>query len=356
MSRALPPAPAVPPDRDSFAATALSDITDRSLHAGIARFTAGLSPAALVAAYMDWATHLALSPGKRAQLVEKGVRKSARLLRHVAQCVVQGGQSEPCIEPLARDKRFAGEAWQGWPYNVFYQSFLLQQQWWHVATTGVRGVIRQHEAVVEFASRQWLDMLAPSNFLLTNPELQELTFRQSGSNFARGAQNFWEDWELLVSGRKPVGAERFQVGRDVAATSEKFVYRNRLIELIQYAPTTGTVRPEPVLIVPAWIMKYYILDLSAHNSLVRYLTQQRFTVFMVSWRNPDPEDRDLGMEEYRKLGIMAAVDAVSTIVPEQPVHAVGYCIGGTLLSIAAAGMARDGDDRFGTITDRKSVV
>ncbi len=337
-------------DRDSYAVTALADITDRSLHAGLARLTAGLSPATLADAYFDWATHLAYAPGKRMQLVDKAVRKSVRFANYARRCAMQRGQGDPCIEPLPQDRRFAGEAWQRWPYNFISQGFLLQQQWWHNATTGIRGVSRRHEEMVEYGARQFLDMFSPSNFMPTNPDILQQTVRTGGKNLVQGFQNLMEDWERTISGKKPVGSERFVVGRDIAATPGKVVYRNRLIELIQYAPASGTVRPEPILIVPAWIMKYYVLDLSPQNSLVRYLTGRGFTVFMISWVNPEPEHRDLGMEDYRTLGVMAALDAVNAIVPERKVHAVGYCLGGTLLSIAASAMARDGDDRLSTLT------
>ncbi|GIX28700.1 MAG: poly-beta-hydroxybutyrate polymerase [Burkholderiales bacterium] len=349
-----PSTPAPPPrrdlERDSYAATALGEVIDRSLHATLARFTAGISPAALAGAYLDWAAHLATSPGKQMNLLDKAFRKAVRLANYAGRCMLQGGSAEPCIEPLPQDRRFLGEAWQRWPYNLIYQGFLLGQQWWHNATTGVRGVTRQHERVVEFVTRQILDTFSPSNFLPTNPELLEHTMRQGGMNLVRGAQNFAEDWERALGGKKPVGAERFEVGRNLAVTPGKVIYRNRLIELIQYAPATERVRPEPILIVPAWIMKYYILDLSPSNSLVRYLTEQGFTVFMISWKNPGPEDRDLGMEDYRRLGLMAALDAVTAVVPGAPVHAVGYCLGGTLLAIGAAAMARDGDERLKSIT------
>ena len=336
--------------RDSYASTAFAELIDRSVQATIARFTAGLSPMTLVGAYTDWAAHLAYAPGKRGQLAEKAFRKWLRFAQYAARRAVEQEPCEPCIEPLPQDRRFVGEAWRELPFELFYQSFLLVQQWWHNAMTGTHGVTTRHEEIVSFGTRQWLDMFSPSNYVLTNPELLERTRSEAGMNLWRGAWNFIEDAERAWAGRKRVGAEAFQVGRNLAITPGKVVYRNRLIELIQYAPRTATVRPEPVLIVPAWIMKYYILDLSPHNSLVSYLTERGYTVFMISWKNPTPADRDLTMEDYRKLGVLAALDAVSAIVPDRNVHAVGYCIGGTLLAIAAAAMARDADSRLRSLT------
>ena len=350
LSAPEPVATIDPEARDSYAVTTFADVIDRSLHATIARFTMGLSPTAMTQAYLDWAVHLASQPGKRLQLIDKATRKTAKLARYAATCALNGGSDGRCIEPLPQDKRFSGEGWQKWPFNVMSQAFLLNQQWWHNATTGLRGVSKQHEMMAEFVSRQMLDMVSPANLPLTNPDVIRRTLETGGMNLVTGWQNMLEDWERKVSGKKPVGTEKFVVGRDVAVTPGKVVYRNRLIELIQYAPATDAVRPEPVLIVPAWIMKYYILDLSPHNSLVKYLTERGFTVFMVSWKNPTEEDRELGMEDYRKLGVMAALDAVAAILPKRKVHAVGYCLGGTLLATAAAAMARDNNDRLRSLT------
>lgn len=337
-------------DRDSYASTAFADITDRSYHAALARVSRGISPAAVGQAYLDWWTHLAFAPGKRMQLAEKAAKKALRFANHAANATLSGNTAEPCIAPLPQDHRFDALQWQRWPYNLIYQSFLLNQQWWHNATHGVRGVTRKHEDIVAFVTRQMLDVFAPSNFLLTNPVALERTLKSGGANLIKGWANFLQDLERVSGAKKPAGAETYAVGRDVAVTPGRVVYRNRLIELIQYTPTTDTVHAEPVLIVPAWIMKYYILDLRPENSLVKFLTDQGFTVFMVSWRNPGYDDRDLGMDDYRKLGVMAALETVNAVVPNQKVHAVGYCLGGTLLSIAAAAMARDGDERLKTLS------
>ena len=342
-----------PFERDSYTSTALAEVLDRATHASIAKATMGLSPASLLAAYFDWLTHLALAPGKRLQLVEKANRKWLRLQRNIAQYAQQCGQAgggEPCIEPLPQDQRFRSPAWQQWPFNVFYQSHLLMQQWWHVATTGVPGVSAQHERVLEFTARQILDVFAPSNFILTNPEVLSATQKEGGQNFVRGWQNFIEDWDRLAGGRAPMGAEAFRPGHEVAKTAGKVIYRNRLIELIQYEPASGQVHREPVLIVPAWIMKYYILDLSPQNSLIKHLVDRGFSVFAISWKNPDPSDRDLGMDDYRTLGIMAALNVIAALLPERKVHGVGYCLGGTLLAIAAAAMSEKRISPFETLS------
>ncbi len=301
---------------------------DRLLRARIGKHSFGLSPPGLLLVYLDWLLHLGISPGKQWDLVRKLVRKSLRFAIYAARAGF--GRGTPlAIEPLPQDHRFISPEWQKWPFNLYYQSFLFVQQWLHNATTCVRGVSHHDEAVVSFVARQLLDIISPVNSAWTNPEVLKATFEQGGMNLLRGAANFVEDWERTILGQRPPGTEAFPVGQAVAVTPGKVVYRNRLIELLQYAPATETVQAEPVLIVPAWIMKYYILDLCPHNSLVKYLVDRGHTVFMISWKNPGPDDRDLGMDDYRTLGIQEALKAIAAIRPGQKVHAVGYCLGGT---------------------------
>ena len=337
-------------NRDSYSATAAAEVLDRSYHAGLARYTGGISPAALATAYLDWSVHLWLSPGKQFELQQKLFRKLARLNRYILSEALVPGNGHPCIDPLPQDKRFNSDKWNTWPFNIIYQSFLLQQQWWHNATCGVRGVEPRHARAIEFMTRQMLDTMSPSNFLLTNPELQEETRQQVGLNLVRGAMNYMNDLADNLSGNSGPSELSHVVGRDVATTPGKVIYRNDLMELIHYTPTKPKVNATPLLIVPAWIMKYYILDLSPHNSMVRYLLEEGHDVFMISWRNPGPAHRDFGFDDYRKLGPMKALDVIEKVTGEKEIHAAGYCLGGTLLSVTAAAMARDGDHRLKSIT------
>jgi polyhydroxyalkanoate synthase len=322
---------------------------DRTFHAMLARLTGGISPVALSLAYIDWASHLAAAPQRQLETSQAALRGARQFLEAALHLFSPQYGPWSLIEPKPQDRRFAGSEWEWPPFNLLAQAFLLNEQWCHEATTGVRGVAPRNEAIVEFSVRQVLDVLAPSNFAVTNPEVLDKAFRSGGENFVLGWQNWLADWMQLLTAGKPASDKNFVVGKTVATSRGKVVFRNDLIELIQYYPTTDKVHPEPILVMPAWIMKYYILDLSPQNSLVKYLTGEGFTVFMISWRNPGATDRDIAFDDYRKLGVQAALAAIGEIVPDRQVHALGYCLGGTLLSIAAAAMARDGDNRLKSI-------
>lgn len=334
------------PEHPEPTPTAILDAQTRS---ALARFTGALSPTAGALAALDWLAHLAASPGRRMELARLALHQARQLADYMQQCVRAGHQPPAaCIEPPAQDRRFAAPEWQQWPFNVWHQAFLLNQQWWEAATRGVAGVDKHHEDLVAFGARQWLDMCSPGNLPWTNPQVIERTVREGGANLWRGMTNWLEDARRLASQEPPPGTEAFRVGHEVATTAGQVVLRTPLMELIQYAPATPKVHPEPILIVPAWIMKYYILDLSPHNSLIGYLVAQGHTVFCISWKNPGEAERDKGMDDYLDEGFFAALQALNDICPRRPVHAVGYCLGGTLLAIAAAAMARDGDDRLAT--------
>ena len=323
---------------------------DQAVHAQPARPAQEVLPAPIVSACLDWLSHLAVSPGKHQKLLFKAARKLIPpRLYGLKGAATHSKHSDPGIQALPQDRRFVAPEWRQWPYNLIYQSFLLNQQWWQKALNNVPGVTAHREEVATFAARHVLDLFSPSNFFLTNPEVLAETLKTGGQNLLQGMQNQWQDaLRLATSGPLP-GLENFRPGKEVAVTPGKVVFRNHLIELIQYSPQTETVLAEPVLIVPSWIMKYYILDLSPGNSLVRYLVEKGHTVFIVSWKNPDAADRNLGMDDYLKAGVMAALDAVTGIVPEQRIQALGYCLGGTLLSIAAASMARSHDQRLASL-------
>lgn len=330
---------------------AKADSIDRLLRATVMRATAGRSPVSVMTAFADWAAHLALAPSVQWSLAQRAAAMYGQFWHYASICACGGAPPEHyCVEPLPQDRRFDDSVWQEWPFNFIHHAFLAQEEWWTDAISAVPGVSRHHRDIMSFVARQFLDQFAPSNFIATNPVVLRETARTGGRNLWAGLKNFNDDVVRRLTHQLPAEAEKFMPGKAVAVTPGKVVFRNELIELIQYSPTTDTVHAEPIFIVPAWIMKYYILDLSPANSLVRHLVDAGFTVFIISWRNPTSEQRDLGMADYLSLGIDAALDAISTIEPNQPIHAVGYCLGGTLLSIAAAALGRRRETSLASVT------
>jgi len=311
----------------------------------MASVAGGFAPDSYVNAWWDWYLNLAKEPPKQIELLQDGMAKAFDSWSFAMRAA--SGQPLP---PANGDERYSSPAWSQWPFNIYAHSYQNYADWLKNAWSSVPGVAPQSERTLDFLGRNALETVSPSNYLASNPELLATTREESGQNLLRGFRNWLEDVERTFEAKPAAGSDKFVVGRDVAATPGKVVLRNDLIELIQYSAATDHVYAEPILIVPAWIMKYYILDLSPANSLVKYLVSMGHTVFMVSWKNPDAGDRSLGMDDYLRLGVRAALDAVSSIVPERKIHTVGYCIGGTLLSIAAAGLSAQGDQRLASMS------
>lgn len=321
---------------------------DRLLHAAIGRSNAGFSPMGLAEAWFDWTLHLAVAPGRMTELMRLGLVEAGGLME-LASCAGAGGL-RPDRRALPQDKRFRHPSWQRWPYSLYAEGLLAAERLWDAATADVHGATRHHLAQLNFVGRQALDLLAPSNWPWSNPEVVEATVRERGYNLLRGAAFALDDATRLASHAASREAARFRPGETVALTPGRVVHRTPLAEIIQYAPSTAEVRAEPVLIVPAWIMKYYILDLRPENSLIRHLVDQGFTVFVISWRNPGIEDREVGLDDYRVDGVLPAIAAALAATGAGRLHAVGYCIGGSLLALTAAAMARDLDDRLASLT------
>jgi len=329
--------------------TLVSDDASRQLLATLAQWTGGMSPQAFGGAWLNVLSNLARAPGRQALLARDLLQKSIALAQF-AGTAVKGEGATPVALGTPYAHRFSDPAWQKFPFNVLAQSFLAAAEVAGEAVKGVPGADPSAENIVSFTIREGLELVAPDNYLPTNPQLIEQTRRENGRNLVRGVKHLAEDVSRTFKGLGPVGTENYVVGEHTATCKGKVILRTALMELIQYSPTTGKVFAEPVLIVPAWIMKYYILDLSPKNSLVKYLTDLGYTVFMISWKNPTAEDRDVTMDDYLSLGVLAALDAVNAVVPKRKVHAVGYCIGGTLLAIAAAELAARDDDRLASVS------
>jgi polyhydroxyalkanoate synthase len=327
-----------------------NDAIDQAFKAALSKMTGGIAFGPFANAWAAWAGQLATSPTRQAELMQAAMQTTIDNLTFASRALAGQPLSPSDGATHAPDARFAGDAWQQFPFNMWARTYqngaaLLEQ-----LPQNLHDLKDDQTSLIEFTIRQWLDALAPSNYLATNPELLELTRADGGQNLLRGAQNLIEDLSRTLQKRAAAGTEAFEPGKGVALTSGKVVFRNSLIELIQYAPTTADVHAQPILIVPAWIMKYYILDLSPKNSLVKYLVDHGYTVFMISWKNPDAADRDFSMDDYLSLGIKSALTTITNIVPDEPVHTVGYCIGGTLLAIGAAAMARDADPRIASMS------
>ena len=336
----------------------------RAAQLRLATLTGGLAADDYLQAWLAWCAAIAGRSDKQAELVRSALGGAI----DTWQFVLRAATGTP-LPPQNGAPGFADPAWRLWPFNAMAHAYANWADWvQHALALGTQSEDAAAPALaasaatagsaeaerklarLRFATQLLLDAASPANFLHMNPELLRKTVAESGQNLVRGLKNWVEDASAMLSGARPRGMERFKVGRDVAVSPGKVVFRNRLIELLQYSPQTPSVHAEPVLITPAWIMKYYILDLSPHNSMVRYLVEKGHTVFAISWKNPTREDRELGLDDYLRLGFEEALDTVNRIVPGRKVHAVGYCIGGTLLSIAAALLGGRGDDRLASMT------
>jgi polyhydroxyalkanoate synthase subunit PhaC len=266
---------------------------------------------------------------------------------------MQGEEAQPVAVPDPKDNRFRDPEWSENPFFDFLkQAYLLTSRWAESLIDQAEHLDEQTRHKAHFHLRQVISALSPSNFIPTNPELIRETLKENGANLVRGMQMLAEDIEAGQGEIKirQTDPSKFQVGVNIADTPGKVVFRNDIIELIQYEPTTETVLKRPLLIVPPWINKFYILDLNKDKSFIRWAVSQGLTVFCISWINPDERHADKGFAEYMREGVFAALLAVREATRERKVTTIGYCVGGTLLATALAYMAANGDDRVESAT------
>ena len=265
---------------------------------------------------------------------------------------LMGGSVEPVVSPRPGDKRFRDKDWQeNQIFDFIKQSYLLTSNWLQNTVGEIEGLDAKSLRRVAFYTKQFADAIAPTNFVLTNPEVLRATLQSNGENLVKGLENLLGDLERgdgALSIRQ--SADAFTIGENIATTPGKVVFRNALIELLQYEPTTAQVYERPLLIFPPWINKFYILDLKPENSFIRWAVAQGYTVFVASWVNPDKRLAKKDFEDYMREGIFAALDAVEKATGQKSVNAIGYCIGGTLLSATLAYMAAKGDTRINAAT------
>ena len=316
-------------------------------------------PLNIGSAFAELTTQMMQNPAK---LVEAQMElwQQYYTLWHNTTLRMLGEDSEPVVTPQKGDRRFRDEAWENNElFDFIKQSYLLSSQWMQNLVHEVDGLDEKTAQKVEFYTRQFVDAISPTNFLMTNPEVLRTTIETGGENLLKGLQNLLSDLER-GKGKLQIrmtDLDAFKIGENVATTEGSVIGRTPLMELLQYKPSTDQVAKRPLMIVPPWINKYYILDLRPENSFIKWAVDQGHTVFVLSWVNPDSKLAEKSFEDYAKEGILAALDMIEQATGENEINAIGYCLGGTLLSSTLAYMAKVGDDRiksatfFTTLTD-----
>ena len=308
-------------------------------------------PPTLARDFLEAASRLLLRPDKLLQAHAQLWQDYLALLHGTTQRLL-GQEAAPVAEPTRDDRRFKGEGWQDPAFDLIKQGYLLSARCLQTTLKGVEGMDEAKKKRLEFYTRQFVDAFSPSNFAHTNPEVLKATAESGGMNLLKGFENLLDDLEQ-GGGRlkiKMTDTGAFELGRNVATTPGKVVFQNELMQLIQYAPTTEQVHKRPLLIVPPWINKFYILDLQPKNSFIKFCVDQGHTVFVVSWVNPDERHKDKGWDDYIDGGPLAALDAIAQATGESEVNVIGYCIGGTLLATTLGWMATQNDRRFASAT------
>jgi len=302
--------------------------------------------------FVDFLGHAMRNPTHFVEANFKLWQDYLNLWQHTARRML-GEDTAPVIEPSTGDKRFKDKDWsENQVFDFIKQSYLLSARWLQTTMGDVKGLDDKTRKKVDFYTKQFADALSPTNFLFTNPEVLRETFNSNGDNLVKGLNNLLKDLErgkgqLAI---RQTDMEYFEVGRNLALTPGKIVFQNDLMQLIQYEPTTEEQYERPLVIFPPWINKYYILDLGEKNSFVKWATAKGYTVFVASWVNPDGALAQKTFEDYMREGIFAALDAIEKATGEKEVNAIGYCIGGTLLSATLAYMAAKGDNRIKSAT------
>jgi len=297
-----------------------------------------LDPLNIGSAFMEMTARLMADPGKLVQAQMSLWHDYMRLWQATTNRMMGIEDSEPVIKPERGDRRFRDPAWEeNEVFDYIKQSYLLTANWLRATVNEVEGLDEHTAKKVDFYTRQFADAMAPSNFVMTNPEVLRTTLESGGENLVKGLENLIEDMER--GGISQTDRDAFEVGKNLAVTPGKVVYQNDLMQLIQYTPSTEQVYKTPLLIVPPWINKYYILDLRPKNSFVKWCVDQGFTVFMISWVNPDERLAKKTFENYMTEGPLTALDVVEEITGESQTNMIGYCLGGTLLACTLSYLA-----------------